>query len=145
MISRTHLLAAAAVATALAGCVPASVEGPGQRDPAPALVAEVFDRACVKTLPDFGAAPAALAALGFAPGQTGTYYNGRDDISVKLIPGSPAECSVVWGVRNAPAQQLEAYAAALRAREPLDLSTARLGTPRTIGGVTYFNTRTSAK
>ena len=116
----------------------------GEADPAPAFVAEVFDSVCIATLPTYAGATTRLETLGFTPAASGTYYNGRDNISVKLI-GSPAtECSVVWGVGNDPRTHLARYRDALMEREPLDLSTASFNFSGDLNGIAYFNTRTSA-
>lgn len=132
----------------LAACAGTETLAPsqlGSADPRPAFVAEVFDTVCLQTRPSYDAAAARLTAFGFSQAATGTYYNGRDNLSVKLL-GTPAEeCSVVWGVRNDPAAYLTAYRNAMKAREPLDLSTSTFRPAGTLDGVTYFNTRSSVK
>lgn len=116
----------------------------GSADPSPAFVAQVFDTVCLKTRPTYQGADAALTSLGFAPAGTGTYFDGRHNMSVKLL-GTPANaCSIVWGVANDPADHLTGYRDAMMAREPLDLSTASFRTTGTRDGVTYFNTRSTA-
>ena len=73
-----------------------------------------------------------------------TMYDGRNNLSVKLLGNPTNECSVVWGVRSDPVAHLRAYRAAMMAREPLDLSTSTFQPSGTLDGVTYFNTRSAA-
>lgn len=143
-------LAALTAPVFLSACVgtDAATSAPGTlgtADPSGAFVAEVYDKACIAPRPDYAATPAALTALGFAQADTGTFYDGRHNLSVKLIDGPNQQCSVVWGVKSNPSAHLSAFREALMAREPLDLSTASFKRAGELNGAQYFNTRTSAK
>lgn len=89
----------AALAMALcAGMAAAQEVGPGPDPAPPAEAARIFAGVCAATLPDFRAAPAAIAALPLRQNpQTGTWYHRQLDLSVKLhrLNGENV-CSVVF-------------------------------------------------
>lgn len=94
MLAMTVLLASAQLARA--------ETGPGE-SPVDALTAStLFDRVCMQSLPGFGGAAATLAELGFVPHpESGTFYDGRNNISFKMFADIGARyCSMVFGSRD---------------------------------------------
>ncbi|UWR45530.1 hypothetical protein [Phaeobacter inhibens] len=87
---------------------------PGAR-PLDAMVStSLFRSICVATYPNLPKAKQALAELGFAQNPTtGTYYDGKRDVSFKLGSGqSGKSCSMVFSSKEEPSELAIAFSVA---------------------------------
>lgn len=74
--------------------------GPGPKLLDPLLPGEVFAQICLTEYPNLQAARNKSVSSGFTPDSTtGTYYNNRSNISVKITED---ECSLVFGSKDEP-------------------------------------------
>lgn len=128
MIARSII--GATMALALAACqtttnsVPESLPlGPGPKSLNINTSASLFQDVCVKTYPNFQKARTVLASKAFAAHpSTGTFYDGRQDVSFKLISdGGKKICSMVFTSPDNPIELGTAFGLASTVSKDGDL------------------------
>ena len=128
--------------TAMSACVgtaPVSPNAsPGAQPASPRMAAQIFNDACVQTLPNLAGAPQAIAAYPMTQHATfGTYYHNQQNLSVKLIG---ADCSIVFEPNITPAAALVGFGIAVGA----DTNPVTIRLSPGPAGSSYINARTTA-
>jgi hypothetical protein len=93
---------------------------PDRKIPSPGEAANIFNKACIDTLPEFSAAPGALSKLGMRRDATGAYQHPKLDLSVALLmAGKAKNCSIIFATNQdtkSTADSVAAYGVKQRKR-----------------------------
>lgn len=119
VIGLTMALALAACQTTTNSTPESLPLGPGSKSLNINTSASLFKEVCVATYPSFQKARAVLASKAFAAHpSTGTFYDGRQDVSFKLISdGGKKICSMVFTSPDDPVNLGAAFATASTIRK----------------------------
>ena len=132
-----------AALSACVGAPPVSPNAtPGAQPADPRFAAQVFNDACVQTLPDFSGTPQAIAAYQMTQhARFGTYYHNQQNLSVKLIG---QDCSIVFGVAGDATSAIVAFGTVLNTLAPDPDINVLLDGSKGPDGLFYVNARTTA-